>query len=72
MTIPDTKAGSVYEITDHTVTIRGAYSMDGSGRPATPTSAMVAQARDICPDAQYLSATPSPTDEWTFLYLFRC
>lgn len=64
---PD-KQGGVYAVTDHTVTIRGAFSLDGS--TAKPTPAMVAQAQAICPGAQYLSA--SPHDDWTFLYLFRC
>ncbi|ARC87143.1 hypothetical protein [Rhodovulum sp. MB263] len=64
---PD-KEGGVYEITDHTVTIRGAYSLDGTA--AKPTPAMVEQAKGICPKATYLSATPF--DEWTMLYLFRC
>lgn len=61
--------GSVYEITEKTVTIRGAYTY---GKTAKPTTAMVAQAQEICPNAQYLSANPSPTDYDTFLYLFRC
>lgn len=66
--ISDNQAGGVFAVTDHTVTIRGAYSLNLSTAKPTPT--MVAQARAICPGAQYLSA--SPHDEWTFLYLFRC
>lgn len=68
---PDTE-GAVYQFNGETVTIRGAYTMDGTSKPATPTPAMVAQAKEICPGATYLSATPSPTDNYTFLYLFRC
>lgn len=68
--IPNDMEGSVYEITDETVTIRGAFQPGTT--EARPTPAMIAQARDVCPGAEYLSANPSPTDEWTFLYLFRC
>lgn len=67
-----TTQGSVYAITDQTVTIRGAFDMSLSPGPAKPTEAMVAQAREICPGAQYVSANPTPTDTYTFLYLFRC
>jgi hypothetical protein len=66
---PETE-GSVYEITDRTVTIRGAFSMDGT--IARPTQAMIAQAKEICPTAKYVSANPSPSDNYTFLYLFQC
>jgi hypothetical protein len=69
-TVADDFEGSVYQFNGETVTIRGAYSMDGS--TARPTSAMIRQAKDVCPGAEYLSATPSPTDEYTFLYLFKC
>lgn len=61
--------GSVYAFNGDTVTIRGAYTY---GQTAKPTEAMIAQAREVCPGAQYLSANPSPTDYDTFLYLFRC
>lgn len=69
-TVADDQRGAVYEITDKTVTIRGAFS--ANGQPAKPTPAMVAQAKEVCPGATYLSANPSPTDQYTFLYLFRC
>lgn len=64
--------GSVYAFNGDTVTIRGVYDMTLSGEPAAPTEAMRAQAEDVCSGAQYLSANPSPTDDYTFLYLFRC
>lgn len=68
--VSETQQGSVQQFNGETVTIRGAYSMDGS--TARPTSAMIEQARAICPGAEYLSANPSPSDTYTFLYLFRC
>jgi hypothetical protein len=70
--VPETQEGSVYQLTNETVTIRGAFSADGS--PAAPTAAMQAQAEAQCAGAQYLSATPSHIHEYdyTFLYLFRC
>lgn len=68
--------GDVYEITDHTVTIRGAFDELGafSGKSAAPTAAMIAQAQEVCPGAQYLTAIPSNLHEYdyTFLYRFRC
>ena len=66
--------GSVYELTETTVTIRGAYDMNLGSGPASPTPAMVAQAEEQCPGAKYLSATPSNLHQYdyTFLYLFRC
>lgn len=67
-TTPATR-GSIYAVTDKTVTVRGAFSQ---GQIAKPTEAMVAQAREICPGARYLSANPSPTDYDTFHYLFLC
>lgn len=69
-TVAESQQGSVYEITDKTVTIRGAFSLNG--QTAKPSAAMVAQAKAICPGATYVSANPSPTDTYTFLYLFRC
>lgn len=71
-TVSQDTPGSVYEVTDNTVTIRGAYDLTASGAPAAPTAAMVAQAKAVCPSAAYMSATPSPSDDYTFLYLFRC
>lgn len=68
--IPETTRGSVYQFNGETVTIRGDFSADGT--PAKPTEAMIAQAKDVCPGATYLSATPTPDDVWTFLYLFKC
>jgi len=68
--VPEDFPGSVYEITDQTVTVRGMASLDG--KPARPTLAMRNQAEEICPGAEYLSANPYPYDELTFLYLFKC
>ena len=62
--------GAVYQITDHTVTIRGIF--DPLAGPASPNSAMRAQAEAVCPGATYISATPYPYDYYTFLYLFTC
>jgi hypothetical protein len=69
-TVPETMRGSVYQFNGDSVTIRGAFSQDGT--PARPTAAMVEQAREVCPNATYLSANPTPDDVYTFLYLFRC
>jgi len=68
--IPETTRGTVYQFNGDSVTIRGAFAWDGS--PARPTVAMIAQARDVCPNATYLSANPTPGDQYTALYLFRC
>jgi hypothetical protein len=71
-TVSEDTRGGVYAVTDQSVTIRGVYDLSLSSGPARPTQAMIAQAQDVCPDATYLSASPSPTDDYTFLYLFRC
>lgn len=67
--VPDDTRGSVYQFNGDTVTIRGQFQ---PGEIAKPTSAMVAQANEVCPGAQYLSANPTPSDTYTFLYLFKC
>ena len=78
-TLSESHLGAVHEITEQTVTIRGSYSLYSG--PAVPTTAMRAQAEAICPDAEYLSATPwshvygygyyaTPSSQQ--LYLFRC
>lgn len=67
--------GQVYEVTETMVTIRGAFDMNiANAGPAAPTEAMIAQARDICPGAQYMTAVPSNLHDYdmTFLYRFRC
>lgn len=69
-TVPEHGRGSVYAYNGETVTIRGGF--DASKGAAKPTPEMVDQAKGVCPGAKYLSATPSPTDNYTFLYLFRC
>ena len=78
-TIPETHQGTVHEITNHTVTIRGSYSLY-SGL-AVPTRAMRVQAEEICPGAEYISATPwdytygigiHAVQSMQQLYLFRC
>lgn len=68
-TVPQDTPGSVYAFDDNSVTIRGAFQ---PGQTAAPNSTMVSQAKEVCPGATYISATPSPTDTWSFLYLFRC
>ena len=72
--IPTSMKGSVHELTEHTVTIRGAFDMSPGAGAARPSLAMIAQAQDLCPGAEYLSATPSNIHkyDYTFLYLFRC
>jgi len=72
--VPQDQKGDVYDITENTVTIRGAYDMTLDGTPAKPTAAMVAQAEAICPNARYLTAIPSNLHEYdyTFLYRFQC
>lgn len=68
--VPEDTPGHVKEVGSRTVTIQGAFSSDGSG--ARPTAAMIAQAREICPGAKYLSATATPGNYDTFDYLFLC
>ncbi len=77
--VSESQLGSIHEITDNTVTIRGSYSLYNG--PAIPTTAMQAQAKSICPNAEYLSATPwshvygygiYATPSAQQLYLFRC
>lgn len=74
VTVPDDERGQVFDYTGHTVTIRGAQTIDGTARPAAPTSAMVAQAKEVCPGAKFQSAKPSNTHPYDFawLYLFTC
>lgn len=69
-TIPEDGRGSVYQFNSETVTIRGGF--DASRGAAKPTPQMIEQAREVCPNATYLSANPTPSDTYTFLYLFRC
>lgn len=70
--------GSVYRVTDSSVTIIGPYakkSMDHVYTPhhvAQPTAAMTAQAGEVCPNATFVSASPSTVDFDSLLYLFRC
>ncbi|MEO1108262.1 MAG: hypothetical protein AAFX90_10100 [Pseudomonadota bacterium] len=73
--VPDDTPGTVHQFNGETVTIRGAFERDRlETEAATPTSAMVAQAKGVCPGAQYLSATPDSVTAYytTFLFLFRC
>ena len=67
----DGHPGAIYELTAVTVTIRGIYDAF-DGKTAEPNATMRAQAEAVCPNAEFLSATPYPYDNWTFLYLFRC
>ena len=78
-TVPETHLGTVHEITEQTVTIRGSYSLYSG--PAVPTAAMRGQAEAICPNAEYISATPwghvygtgyYAVQSTQRLYLFRC
>jgi len=62
--------GQVYQTTDSSVTIRGPYQT--GARVVAPSAAMVRQAEAVCIHARYESATPSPADFDTYLYLFRC
>lgn len=67
--------GQITEITDHMVIINGPVDMNiANAGPATPTAAMIQQAREICPGAQYLTAEPSERHQydWNFDYKFRC
>lgn len=64
--------GQIVELTDRTVKIRGAYDMSVPGKPATPTAAMISQARAVCPGAKYLTALPDTGNNYTFDYLFQC
>ncbi len=69
-TLPEDFKGGITQISDHTVTVRGAYNMDGS--IAHPTQAMIQQAKDACPTAKYLSATAVIGSSDFFDYLFQC
>ncbi len=68
--VPEDTRGHVVEVGSRAVTIEGAFSSDGSG--ARPTAAMIAQAREICPGAKYVSASPNTGNYDTFNYLFLC
>lgn len=68
--VPEDVRGTVTQYNGDSVTIRGAFSMDGS--PARPTAGMAAQAREVCPGAKYISADPASGDDYSFLYLFKC
>lgn len=68
--VPEDTPGTVREVGARTVTIQGVFSADGS--VARPTAAMVAQAKEICPGAKYLSASPTVGNLDTFDYLFLC
>ncbi len=74
--VPEDRQGTIYEISEYTVTIRGSAGMLTG--PARPTQAMQEQAREICPGAEYLSANPLSTDYGagitivSWLYMFRC
>jgi len=71
-TVPDDQPGVIYEITEYTVTVRGSSTYSG------PTQAMQAQAKEICPGAEYIAANPYVLDYgagmifYQSLYLFRC
>lgn len=67
---PETQ-GQVTAFNGDTVTVRGGFTV-GDGKPAEPTPAMIAQAKEVCPGATYLSATPDPDSFDFFLYLFKC
>lgn len=70
--------GSVVQINEKSVTIRGAgdYSPQNMGKPFSPTPAMQAQAEEICPGARFVSGTPSEVDDpfgFSYInYLFFC
>ena len=73
--VPPETRGELYEVTDNMVTIRGAINTNilVAGE-AAPTPAMIAQAREVCPNAQYMSAAPSDLHQYDmdFLFKFRC
>lgn len=70
--------GDIYQVKDGSVTIIGPFAtpnMDAYYTPyqeAQPTEAMVAQAREVCPGASFVYASPTPTDFDNLLYHFRC
>ena len=76
--ITEDTPGSVYKVTESSVTLSGPFarnSMDAFFAPyenAQPTEAMKAQAREICPNATFTSASPNPADFDSLLFLFRC
>lgn len=68
-TLSEDTPGQVVAFNGDTVTVRGGFS---AGQTASPTPAMVSQAKAQCSGAAYLSATPDPNSLDHFLYLFRC
>lgn len=74
-TVPQDQPGQVVAFNGDTVTVRGRFST-GDGKPAHPTAAMTAQAKEQCSGATYLSAVPTPDDvdpfHQFFDYLYRC
>ena len=76
--VTDETRGRIYRVTDSSVTIIGPYakrSMDDLYTPhhvAQPTAAMTAQAQEVCPNAKFVSASPSTVDFDNLLFLFRC
>lgn len=66
--------GVVVAYNGQTVTMRGPVDLSPAafGKPAVPSPELVAQARDICPNARLVSTTPTPGDSPTMDYLFLC
>ena len=72
---PETR-GDIVALTDRTVTIRGPYDMSlgafATAKRPEPTPGIIAQAREVCPNAKYLSANGDTGTTDTFDYLFQC
>jgi hypothetical protein len=72
VSVPDADPGQVIAFNGNTVTIRGGIPA-GFAATASPSSAMTATARGVCPSATYASAAPvSDPYSVQFDYLFLC
>lgn len=66
--------GAVTAFNGQTVTIRsgGDFSLANAGKGFKPTPAVVAQAKAVCPGAEFVSGTGVDGPAWLVDYLFIC
>lgn len=69
-----TDTGAVTAFNGSTVTIRsgGDFSLANAGKGFKPTPAVVAQAKAVCPGAEFVSGTGVEGGAWLVDYLFIC
>lgn len=69
-----TDQGAVTAYNGNTVTIRsgGDFSLANAGKGFKPTPAVVAQAKGVCPGAEFVSGTGVEGPAWLVDYLFIC